>query len=60
MAKLGIIILNQNWKDCTFVAITCAFQGNNRDSIYAELGLASFSAKSWYQKYKIVYDLFSA
>ena len=30
------------------LAITGAKQGNNRNSIYAELGLESISARRWY------------
>ena len=46
------------------LAITGAIQGTNRDSIYAELGLESLSARKWYQKllffYKIVHGLSAA
>ena len=32
------------------LAITGAIRRTNRDSIYAELGLESFSSRRWYQK----------
>ena len=44
------------------LAITGAIRGTNADSIYAELGLESLSARRWYQElvffYKIVHSLF--
>ena len=43
------------------LAITGAIQGPNSDSIYAELGLESLSARRWYREllffYKIVHSL---
>ena len=46
------------------LAIAGVTQGTNRDSIYAELGLESLSARKWYQKllffYKIVHGLSAA
>ena len=43
------------------LAITGAIGGTNRDSIYAELGLESLSARRWYREllifYKIVHSL---
>ena len=43
------------------LAITSAIGGTNRDSIYAELGLESLSARRWYREllifYKIVHSL---
>ena len=54
-SKLERVQYNTCW------AITCAIRGTNRDSIYAELGLESLSAKRWYRKllffYKIVHGL---
>ena len=37
--------------------MTGAIRGTNKDSIYAELGLESLSARRWYQKLHIFYKI---
>ena len=39
------------------LAITGAIRGTNGDGIYAELGLESFSAKRWYQRWLFFYKI---